>query len=73
MIIDHKGLDTDEVIEALQETSYPNGCIAPIVMSVDTAVIDYSDDHPLNTGDRTEEFIKLFTKKKEKLIKYKCG
>lgn len=61
LVVDHDGLGQQEVIDVLENARYPNHCIAPSVMQIDTAEVEWSDGHPLNHGDTTaEEFDRLF-------------
>ena len=60
MIVDHDGLGIEEILTVLKET---NDCIAPMVLSIDTAdvdaaEIDYPDTYILDDPDTTEEFIR---------------
>ena len=60
MIVDYDGLGIEEILTVLKET---NDCIAPMVLSIDTAdvdaaEIDYPDTYILNDPDTTEEFIR---------------
>ena len=60
MIVDHDGLGIEEILTILKET---NNCIAPMVLSIDTAdvdaaEIDYPDTYILDDPDTTEEFIR---------------
>jgi len=48
LVIDHDGIGEAGVKDALENTKYPNHCIAPSVMSVDSHVVEWDDDHPLN-------------------------
>lgn len=61
LVVDHDDLGANGVIDVLENVRYPNHCIYPKVMTVDTCVTDWTDDHPLNS-DRTmqKEFEKMF-------------
>lgn len=48
MVIDHDRLGAAHVEAVLEHTRYPNHCIAPVAMSVDTCEVDWDDKHPLN-------------------------
>lgn len=52
LIIDHDSLGAEGVKEVIQETHYPNHCIAPSVLKIDTCEVEWSDDHALNRRDR---------------------
>ena len=51
LVTDHDGMGQEEVTNVLQETRYPNHCIYPKVMGIETKEIDYEDSHPLNQRD----------------------
>lgn len=48
LIVDHDNLGARGVVETLENHRYPNHCIAPGVMSIETQEVEWSDDHPLN-------------------------
>ena len=48
MIVDHDGIGVEEITSVLENTRYPNHCIAPRVMSLRSVEVDWSDEHPLN-------------------------
>ena len=48
MIVDHDGIGIEEITSVLENTRYPNHCIAPRVMSLQAREVDWSDEHPLN-------------------------
>jgi len=48
VVIDHDDIGAASVRDHLQDTHYPNHCIAPIVLEIDTRQVEWSDDHPLN-------------------------
>lgn len=62
MVIDFDDLGTDQVRDVLENARYPNRCIAPAVMEMQTADIgEWSDDHPLNNSTTdAAEFARLF-------------
>ena len=61
MIIDQDGLGEQGVRDVLVDTSYPNDCIAPDVVSIESRDIEWSDGHPLNSvGKWKETFEELF-------------
>ena len=52
MILDFEEMGADEVVGELENGSFPNDCISPYVMDVQTRDIgEWSDDHPLNRND----------------------
>lgn len=61
MVLDFEGLGADEVKMVLQNALYPNNCVYPDVMSIETRDIEWYDLHPLNMADTSEaEFKKMF-------------
>ena len=64
MVIDDNELGDEEITDAIQETWYPNHCIMPSVMSVESREIgEWDDDNPLNNSDtHEEEFRRIFDK-----------
>lgn len=62
LVVDHDEVGAEEVGEVLEHNRYPNHCMAPSVMHVETREVDWSDDHPLNAGGDTlrGEFGRLF-------------
>jgi hypothetical protein len=61
LVVDHDDLGGTEVRDVLENQRYPNDCIYPRVMLVDTREVDWSDEHPLNS-ERTQDaaFERLF-------------
>jgi hypothetical protein len=47
-VVDHDDLGAAEVRVVLENTRYPNHCISPRVIAIDTRDVEWSDDHPLN-------------------------
>lgn len=47
-VVDHDQVGATDVREVLEHTHYPNRCIAPRVVSVETQPVEWDDDHPLN-------------------------
>lgn len=62
LVVDHDDMGAKEVGEVLEHNRYPNHCMAPDVLCVETREVDWNDDHPLNFGDerRVREFERLF-------------
>lgn len=63
-VIDFDKLGPDEVKSVIQNTKYPNRCISPQVLRVETADCGkWHDDHPLNSiAAHDAELEKLFSK-----------
>lgn len=50
-IFEDDNLGAAGVKEVLENTRYPNHCMAPSVVQIETREIEWSDDHPLNRRD----------------------
>jgi len=63
LIVDHDEVGSNDIKTILQETRYPNRCIAPRVQSIREADIgEWDDDHPLNFTDISEDTLKEYFK-----------
>lgn len=51
LVVDHDNLGPDEVAGVLEHTRYPNDCMYPSVMAIETKEVEWSDEHPLNRTD----------------------
>lgn len=61
LVVDHDGLGAVDVKTELENTNYPNDCIRPTVVEIDTREVEWSDDHPLNNSRTLHaEFWRLF-------------
>ena len=63
LIIDFDNIGEEGIIDAIEETSYPNRCISPDVKKIEARDIgEWDDDHPLNLSVETQnnEYKKLF-------------
>lgn len=61
MVVDHDDLGADRVADVIQNVRYPNHCIAPRVMRIDTKEVDFSDEHPLNQSATSRRmFFEMF-------------
>ena len=62
LIIDHDELGEQEITDVLENTRYPNHCIAPTVMkTIEADIGEWDDDHPLNnTNACKSEYEKVF-------------
>jgi hypothetical protein len=62
MIIDHDGVGAEEIKTILENQRYPNHCIAPYIMKIDSAEIgEWDDDNPLNNRKTMQgEYKRLF-------------
>ena len=61
LIVDHDNVG-HAIKDEIENARYPNRCIDPHVMSIDSAEIgEWADDHPLNSvRSMAEEFKRLF-------------
>jgi hypothetical protein len=57
LIVNHDGLSATEIAETLENEKYPNYCISPKVMSIETREVEWSEDHPLN---KRETFVQTY-------------
>lgn len=72
LIVDHDNIGKEEIQNVIQETNYPNDCISPKVMKIETADIgEWSDNHPLNNKfSMKDEFERLFNTNTVPLFQY---
>lgn len=61
-VVDFDRVGGTGAAEAIETARYPNRCISPNVLSIETREIgEWSDDHPLNRGElATDEIRRLF-------------
>ena len=59
-VIDHDNVGADEISALIEMQKYPNWCISPYVVDIQTRWIEWSDDHPLNHAGADEEFNRMF-------------
>lgn len=48
LVVDDDNLNADGVRSVIENVRYPNHCIAPRVMQINTCEVEWTDDHPLN-------------------------
>ena len=48
LIVDHDGLGPEGIKEELDNANFPNDCMHPNVLEVQTQTVQWTDDHPLN-------------------------
>jgi hypothetical protein len=61
LVVDHDALGAAEIKSVIEDTNYPNDCIAPSVVGMDTREVTWSDGHPLNSHEtKRAEFQRLF-------------
>lgn len=59
--MDHDDVGDRGVVEVLENQKFPNWCISPKVMKIDTRQVRWTDAHPLNRRDTQEaEYLRLF-------------
>lgn len=59
LVIDTDEVGAEEIKNVLENTRYPNWCIAPDVKKIETKEIgEWSDDHPLNKTATADDFYK---------------
>ena len=62
MVVDFDEIGAEGVKSVIENARFPNDCISPHVMEVDTRDIgEWHDEHPLNYRECKEEFDELFT------------
>ena len=62
MIVDLDQLGPDEAGTIIENVRYPNHCISPKVVSAESRLVDWNDEHPLNLRDKwREEFGRMFS------------
>jgi len=63
LIVDHDDLGAAGLKTEIENVNYPNDCVSPNVMSIETREIEWRDDHPLNMRNQSRaEFERLFGK-----------
>lgn len=61
LVVDYDDLGGMAVRNVLEEARYPNRCIHPRVMRVESRDVKWSDEHPLNNRQtQAEAFAELF-------------
>lgn len=60
MIVDHD--QVSDLVRILEDARYPNHCIKPVVMGIETKVVkNWDDSHPLNnTKTMRDAFNQMF-------------
>jgi len=63
LVVDHDDLGAEEIQTVLENQRFPNDCIRPSVMHVDTRTVEWAEDHPLNsTRTQRAAFGALFSR-----------
>lgn len=61
MVTDHDDLGAGDVAKVIESTKYPNWCIHPNVVNIETREMDWHEQHPLNLiGQQKSAFAELF-------------
>lgn len=61
LIVDSDDIGAESVADVIENARYPNHCIGPSVMRIDTREVEWSDEHPLNQSDTSQKaFEELF-------------
>lgn len=61
LVVDHDDLGVEGVVREIENVRFPNDCMSPRVMRVDTREVVWDDNHPLNRKDtRGAAFDDLF-------------
>ena len=62
MIVDTDQLGAKDVREVIENARYPNHCIGPKVMQIESREIEWDEgNHPINFRDTSaQEFVRLF-------------
>jgi hypothetical protein len=48
LVVDHDDIGFKGITDVIENTSYPNRCISPTVLSTQIKRVEWRDDHPLN-------------------------
>jgi hypothetical protein len=50
LVVDFDQLGSKEITAVLENENYPNHCMYPSVLNVETKDVEWSDSHPLNNS-----------------------
>jgi hypothetical protein len=59
LIANFDSLAPDEIKRVIESTRYPNDCIYPNVLSIDSRDVEWSDDLPINNRQTMQEAVGL--------------
>jgi len=62
MITDFDNVGADGIKEVIEFQKYPNHCISPSVVNIETEEVEWSDEHPLNHKGWQTEFYRMFAR-----------
>jgi hypothetical protein len=63
LIVDHDDVGSviKHLVDVIEDVRYPNRCIHPRVMQVETREVEWTDEHPLNDhAEKYRAFAELF-------------
>lgn len=61
LVVDHDEVGAEELKVIIENQRWPNRCIDPSVMSIETKEIEWSDEHPLNQTSTFEAaYLEIF-------------
>ena len=68
LIIDHDQLWAEEIKEVIENQKYPNYCISPRIMDIQSSDLgEWDDSHPLNNINKMkDEYMKIFNAQKDR-------
>lgn len=58
LVVDHDHLGANAVVEVLENQRYPNHCIGPDVLAIETQEVEWSDEHPLNYLSKRKQAVR---------------
>ncbi len=69
LVVDIDDVGAEEIKSVIKDQKYPNYCISPRVMMIQTVETEWSDDHPLNKwATMAQAYRDLFSDCKEMRI-----
>ena len=62
LVVDSDDIGAEDIKEVIENQKYPNYCISPSVVTIETEEVDWHDDHPLNMKGWQTFFYRLFAR-----------
>jgi len=62
LVVDSDDIGAEDIKEVIENQKYPNYCISPSVVTIETEEVDWSDNHPLNMKGWQTFFYRLFAR-----------
>jgi len=62
LVVDSDDIGAEDIKEVIENQKYPNYCISPSVVAIETEEVDWSDNHPLNMKGWQTFFYRLFAR-----------